>query len=422
MHQLKKYGAIGGAIALALCWPLAVGQIGKNVIEDGIAHLTSESVKAEIVSYERGYLSSDVTTRYIVQDPILAKELELDGFPTEFVVNSHVTHGLLSLQAKSIFEDSDHFPLTLTTVTQLNGNTDYSLVLDNWHQSSQGDNAAMISVTSSTLKGHLTVLGEMSYNLNIPSVEIDFNSGEKMLISGVKGSGDGRKQDNFWLGDQEISISGVKLSDAQQSSLFVMEEANYKFSSSLDDVSSRVDSQHAVNISKLEMPEGKAENLGLDMEFGGLDSNSFNYLISLYQNSPALTPEDVQNAMPYIDTLFDKGFYLALNKMTLTLGDGVEFNSVGEVKVPEGTRDITKNPANLLPALTGDIDTFFSKGLVEQYPFIKQGIDEALIQEFIEQNDQGYQLKAQIKDGNIVFESGQKIPLMALFFSAVTQP
>ncbi|MCG7489044.1 DUF945 family protein [Vibrio sp. Of14-4] len=419
MHQLKKYGAIGGAIALALCWPLAVGQIGQNVIKDGVAHLTNESLKAEVISYDRGYLSSEVTTRYTVHDPVLSKELELDGFPTEFVVNSHVTHGLLSLKAESTLEDTERFPLKLTTVTQLNGNTDYSLELGNWHQSSEGEDAAMISVTASTLKGHLTVLGEVSYDLNVPSVEIDFNSGEKMLISGIKGVGDGRKQDNFWLGDQEIRISDVKISDAQQSSIFNMEEAKYEFSSSIDEASSRVDSQHVVNISKLEMPEGKAENLGLDVEFGGLDSDAFNHLISLYQNSPTLTPEDIQHAMPYVDTLFDKGFFLSVNKATLTLGDAGEFNSVGKVSVPEGTSEITKNPAKLLPALSGDIDTFFSNGLVEQYPFIKQSIDEALVQEFIGQDDKGYQLKAELKDGNLVFESGQKIPLIQLFLPAV---
>ena len=113
MHQLKKYGAIGGAIALALCWPLAVGQIGQNVIKDGVAHLTNESLKAEVISYDRGYLSSEVTTRYTVDDPVLAKELELDGFPTEFIVNSHVSHGLLSLKAESTLEDSERFPLKL---------------------------------------------------------------------------------------------------------------------------------------------------------------------------------------------------------------------------------------------------------------------------------------------------------------------
>ena len=42
MQNLKKIGAIGGAISLALCWPLAVGQIGQSIIEDGITNMNDE--------------------------------------------------------------------------------------------------------------------------------------------------------------------------------------------------------------------------------------------------------------------------------------------------------------------------------------------------------------------------------------------
>ncbi|PNQ54052.1 DUF945 domain-containing protein, partial [Vibrio agarivorans] len=66
MKNFKKLGAIGGAISLALCWPLAVGQIGQSIIENGIAEMNSDEIKAEIVSYDRSYLSSVVLTRYTV--------------------------------------------------------------------------------------------------------------------------------------------------------------------------------------------------------------------------------------------------------------------------------------------------------------------------------------------------------------------
>ncbi|MGR5452384.1 DUF945 domain-containing protein, partial [Vibrio sp. PNB22_3_1] len=42
MTQLKKLGAIGGVVALGLCWPLAVGQIGERVIEDAIADINDD--------------------------------------------------------------------------------------------------------------------------------------------------------------------------------------------------------------------------------------------------------------------------------------------------------------------------------------------------------------------------------------------
>ena len=72
MQKLRKYAAVGGAIVLVLCWPLAVGQIGQNVIQDGVAQMNSDVVKAEIVHYDRGYLSSTVQTRYTIIDPTLA--------------------------------------------------------------------------------------------------------------------------------------------------------------------------------------------------------------------------------------------------------------------------------------------------------------------------------------------------------------
>ncbi|MDW3189852.1 DUF945 domain-containing protein, partial [Vibrio sp. Vb0932] len=56
MQNLKKLGAIGGAISLALCWPLAVGQIGQSIIEDGIANMNDKMIKGEVVEYQRGYL------------------------------------------------------------------------------------------------------------------------------------------------------------------------------------------------------------------------------------------------------------------------------------------------------------------------------------------------------------------------------
>tara|TARA_Y100001956_G_scaffold81541_1_gene99388 strand:+ start:2826 stop:4094 length:1269 start_codon:yes stop_codon:yes gene_type:complete len=422
MHQLKKYGAIGGAISLALCWPLAVGQIGQNVISDGVDQLNTSSVTAEIVSYERGYLSSEVQTRYTVNDPELIEQLAIDGLPNQFVVNSHISHGLLSLKAHSVLDNMDELPITLDTVTQLNGNTDFTLALDSWHQATEGNDGAMVSITPSRLTGHATVLGEITYDLSIPSIEVDFNSGEKLLIADVKGNGQGRKQNGFWLGEQQISVGDMSVADSAQIELFGMKNAQYDFSSSVEEASQRVSSQHVVGVEDLVTAEGKVDKLSLDLELGDLDSNSFERLLELYQSNPILTAEDIQTAIPYVETLFAKGFYLSMNKMALTLGEKGEFESKWKITVPQGTDNVTQNPAMILPSLTGNLDTFFSNDLVEQYPFIKQGVDEAIVMEFVEQTEKGYQIQAELKDGNLIFPSGQEVPLMALLLPAMMQP
>lgn len=420
--ELKKIAAIGGAVVLGLCWPLAVGQIGQAVISDGIAHLNSDSIKAEIVEYDRGYLSSTVKTRYTVLDPTLAEQLAVDGLPTEVVLNSHVSHGLFNLKAESVIDNQPELPLTLNTVTQLNGNTDYVLSMANWNQVSEGPDGAIVSVTASTLKGHISVLGDLTYQLSVPSVEVDFNSGEKVLLSGLSGQGEGKKINSFWIGEQTLKVAAASILDVDQSPLFSLSDSQYTFTSSFDDVEKTVSSQHVVDLRDLVTVDGGVDSVSIDLAFGGLDSVAFEHLVNLYQNNPMPTNADIDAAVPYVESLFSKGFYLAMNKMAVKLGDESEFESKWQITVPQGTDNVTQNPAMILPALTGDLDTFFSNGLVTQYPFIQQGIDEAMVMELIKETEKGYQIKAELKEGNLVFANGQQIPLMALLLPALMAP
>ncbi len=181
MNQLKKYGAIGGAVALVLCWPLAVGQIGQQVVEDGVEQLNNEGIRAEVVSYDRSYLSSVAETRYQVEDLVLKEQLEVDGLPTEIVVKSEISHGLFSLTANSQITNFPDFPLTLKTVTQLNGNTEFELALGSWSYQDQEQKVSM-SISPAVATGTATVLGQLTFNANIPSIQLDFENGEQLTF------------------------------------------------------------------------------------------------------------------------------------------------------------------------------------------------------------------------------------------------
>jgi uncharacterized protein YdgA (DUF945 family) len=109
-----------------------------------------------------------------------------------------------------------------------------------------------------------------------------------------------------------------------------------------------------------------------------------------------------------------------MNKMSLKVGQG-EFESQWKLSIPEGTDRISQDPSKILPALKGELNTYFSNQLVSDFPFIKQGIDEGIVMEIIEQTEQGYKLKAELNNANVVFESGQEIPLMALLLPILMQ-
>ena len=413
MQQLKKWGAIGGAVSLVLCWPLAVGSIGQNVINDGVAHLNSDAFKADVVDYDRGYLSSTVKTRFQVIDPHFAEQLRKDGLPTEFFVLSDVSHGLMSLSAHSVLENSTELPIELDTTTQLNGNTDFNLQLDNWHYVAQNKQKVMVSLSPASLSGSLTVLGELSYLLDMPSVELDFASGNKLMMTGIKANGQGKRTSSFWIGEQQLSIADASVIDTNQNSTFHMQNASYHFTSNEDATEQRVSGQHVMTLENLTTAKGEVGQFKMDLSFGDLDSQAFSRLLDIYQNNPTLSNSQIQAAVNNIETLFAQGFYVSMNQLSANVGEG-NFHSSFDLKVPQGTKNVAKNPMSVLPVLTGQLDSYVSETLLQSFPNVKQLVDEAIVMDIAEQTNQGYRIQAQLENSNLVFKNGQKIPLMAL--------
>lgn len=420
MENLKKIGAIGGAISLALCWPLAVGQIGQTIIEDGIANMNDEMVKGEIVEYDRGYLSSVVLTRYTVVDPEIKAQLERDGLPTAFDVTSDVTHGLTSLSADSKLVDADFLPLTMHSKTQLNGNTDFTLDLASWNY--QNDAQGMhLSSSPAQVKGNVTVLGDLNYQVSIPSVQIDFENGEEIHLTELKGEGKGKQAKGYWLGEQSFSLQKLDIVDAQLAPMFLIENASYSGNTSLNEAGDKLSTKLVLDAKQMRLTDGTdVDNFKLDFAIGDVDSKSFDEIMSIYQSSPMLDEQEVQKLLPHIDTLFSKGFNLSVNELSLAFGEG-KFRNEWQLSVPQGTNHITQDPMKLMTATNGSLNTYFSDELVDLYPFIQESVDELMVMELIQKKDNGYELKAQISDGKLKFENGQEFPLIALLMPALMQ-
>lgn len=420
MENLKKIGAIGGAISLALCWPLAVGQIGQTIIEDGIANMNDDMVKGEIVEYDRGYLSSVVLTRYTVVDPDIKTQLERDGLPTTFDVTSDLSHGLTSLTADSKLVDADFLPLTMHSKTQLNGNTAFTLDLDSWNY--QNDAQGMsLSTSPLQITGDVTVLGDLNYQVSVPSVQVDFENGEEIHLTELTGQGKGKQAKGYWLGEQTFSLQKLDVVDAQLAPMFMIENATYSGNTSFNEAGDKLNSKLNLNAKQLRLTDGTdVDNFKLDFSIADVDSQSFDQIMSIYQNSPMLDEQEIQTLLPHIDTLFSKGFKLSVNELSLAFGEG-KFRNEWQLSVPEGTDHITQDPMKLMMATSGSLSTYFSEELVDLYPFIQESVDELMVMELIEKKDNGYQLKAQISDGKLKFENGQEFPLIALLMPALMQ-
>lgn len=420
MQNLKKLGAIGGAISLALCLPLAVGQIGQSIIEDGIANMNDEMIKGEVIEYQRGYLSSVVLTRYTVVDPELKTQLLRDSIPTTFDVTSDVSHGLTSLTADSKLVENDFLPLTLQSQTQLNGNTAFTLDLDSWHYRNEAEDIS-VSTSPAKVSGNVTVLGDLNYQVSVPYVQVDFVNGDELHLNGLTGQGKGKQVKGYWLGEQVFSLEKLDVVDSTMTPVFLIENANYSGNTATDETGEKLNSQFNLAAKNLRLTDGTdVDDFKLDFSIADVDSQSFDEIMSIYQSSAVLSEQEVASLLPHIDTLFSKGFNLSVNELSLAFGEG-KFHNEWELSIPQGTEQITQNPMKLVNVTNGALSTYFSDELVDHYPFIQEGIDELLIMELIDKVEGGYQLKAQIGDGKLKFENGHEFPLIALLMPALMQ-
>ncbi|MCG3731280.1 DUF945 family protein [Vibrio cincinnatiensis] len=420
MKTLKRIGAVGGAVVLVLCWPLAVGQIGQNLVTNGVDNLSNDQLHAELVSYDRGYLSSSAITRYTLLDSQMKQRLEQQGLPSEWTVKSDIQHHAFSLSAVSTLLDQASIPLQVKTQTRLNGNTDFQVNLDNWLYQFGGEQAFTLSVTPSNIQGTATVFGEISYSLRFPSIVMDFVNGEQVQLANISAEGKGKKEQGFWLGKQKIAVDSVMLNDERQANAFNLGQATYEFHSSMDAKKRRFTSQHVVTAERFKTDEGEIRDVTFDFTLGEVDREAFSQLSELYQRYPSLSHVALNQALPLVEKLFSQGFHLTLNQLALKMNQG-ELAAKWSLTIPEGTHNILQEPGVVFSALNGDGDIFVSQQFVKDYPFIQQGLDELVMMEMATHDDRGYQLKAEIKGGSLFFASGKQVPLMALMMPLMIQ-
>ncbi|MGO1298283.1 MAG: DUF945 family protein [Vibrio sp.] len=434
MNNVKKVGAIAGAIAIAACWPLAVGQIGQNILEKGINNIHSPDVNVSLVKYDRGYLSSDMTSRVTITDSKLARQFKADGLPTTFLVHSDIDHELLSLSSNTRLPDYPDFPFTLDTQTQLNGNTNFKLNIAKWNYQHAGKEAYSISTSAGNVTGMITKLGELTFKSTLPSIAVDFANDAKITIHDIAVEGSGKRTGSLWVGDQTLTVGridaqgtatappkpGANAKSLQRAEPFsaTIEGLTYDFSSRLDQKETRFTSQHKVTIDEFKSDDIDAHDLTLSAALNNVDRASFVQLSDLYNGRSNVTGKDVGYALPFIDTLFAKGFSVEISQLDGSIDDG-NFTSQLKLSMPQGTEHVTRNPSQVIQLLQGNLGVTMSESLAKKYPMLQRTADELVVSEIAKQGKDGYAMKATIEKGNLVFDKDHQIPLQALMMMSM---
>ncbi|PML10504.1 hypothetical protein BCT86_00625 [Vibrio breoganii] len=411
MRQLKSIAAVGGAVALIGVWPLAVGHIGQTIVTDGIQNFDNQDIKVELEEYDRGYLSSVAKTLVTVIDPQAVAQLNAYGWPTQYELVHNINHGMLSLSGETFYSQVPE--LKLLTTTQLNGNTEFSTNVKAQQFDIAGSQPMTALLGALDIEGSVTVLGELEYQLTMPSLEFDYQNGAMIRFDGLASSGEGKVEQGLWMGEQTLSLDSFVVNDYEGVNLVEMGGLSYQFQTSQDETAHTLQGDYQLTLQEFKNHDGEAKNLSLSFTAGGFDKSAFLDLSEMYQNSPVWTEQDTAKALPKVDEFLAKGFFMSLNKFSVDVDEG-HFESNWNMNLPSGEANTSKDFLQLIELLQGDMNAFVSSDLVMAYPFIQENLDELLIMEVASQTDDGYKMSLQLKDGNILFSNGKEVPVMSL--------
>ncbi|SIO95043.1 DUF945 family protein [Vibrio spartinae] len=416
MNQLKKVAAVGGAVCLMACWPLVVGQIAERVFQDNIGNIDNQLVTAKVLNYDRGYLSSHVQTEIQVTDPGLKAQMQHDDLPTSWVLNSDVKHGLFSIDAVTQLDNQPDESLKIVTQTQLNGNTHFEIDSQVTHY--QGTTWSITS-TPMSLSGDVTTLGEIDYRLDVPSVQFS-HADLQINLNNFYGNGQGKKEKGFWVGSQTLQVDKTVMSDASGLGDFILENVGYQNTSSMDADRARYDTRQQFNIAKISAQDGVVEHLNVIFSMGQLDVDSLAKIAEILEHYADITPADAQNLQQALDQLVAKGFSIALEQLDIGLAQG-QIESKVDLKLPADMQSTPQDPLEVVKKLTGHVESQVPKAVADAFPVLQQGVDELVTMKMMRENGDVYQMNATVQDGDLVFESGKKVPLMVILMSAMMQ-
>lgn len=417
MNKIKTLSATAGAIALALCWPLAVGQMGQTALTQGIAQFNQQNqpIKAKIAHYDRGYLSSDVTTHFTVTDEPLSQRLQANGLPTEFDVRSHLTHGVFSLTAHSELKSVLDLPLTLDTVTRPTGDTQFSVQLGQWHFVSQANPALKARTKEAQITGNWSAKeGLVQYALDVPYLFAALGENEQLTLEKLQGAGE--RLNGSWLSDSQLELASFNLNHASQN--LVLSQVEYR-SHLAEGEGGRINNAHRLTIADAHLHAQHLQHVDVEVALNDLDRDAVLMWDKAHREAKTNTAESAGSG---ITTLFKQGFSVVLKHISLMVDGGGTLSSHGELVIPTGTQVLASNPMNtLLFQSQGESHSQFSAAWIKKYPDLL-ALNQVSPSALQESKEGDYVLNFSWDKQQLTFDNGDKVPMVSLIVPLILQP
>lgn len=429
--MLKKIGAVGGAVALVLCWPLATGQIGERIYLDTLGQYDNPYLTVTNDSYDRGYLTSEVVSKVVFKDELKAI-FEDEGLPTEWYFKHHVSHGVTGISSTSELMVNDDIkpvikqlwgenaiPVTFTTQTAITRSTDFTFTMNPIKVDNLNGNRA--DVAAFVMTGSVNADGAGEFYYKLPTASLTTVASEEMQLEGLEGSGKGRLDRQFWIGSQNLSLNSVSFKDLSAEKSVDINRISIDMNNVLSEPAEKnaspiLTNTNQVTVGNLTSLDGEQyKDFNFQLSFAGLDYPAISRLGELSERfEQQMTEDQVREAAEALDELVAKGLTFSISDLSVMTPQG-SVKSHLSLTVSPGLERASENMARIAENVTGDIQLSLPVELVEADPVLSERATMMEQSSIVERNETHYLLNMKIDGDKIILASGDQLPLAMLF-------
>ncbi|UTV26773.1 DUF945 family protein [Photobacterium atrarenae] len=432
--MLKKIGAIGGAVSIILCWPLATGQIGERIYLDTVGQYENPYLTISNESYDRGYLSSDVVSRLEVKDDWKSL-FDEEGLPTVWYVRHQVKHGVLGLESTSELVLDEAFkpvadklwgegvtPIRFTTSTALTRTTEFSITMNPIaFQDEQGANA---DVTSFVMTGTVDSQGSGEFHYQLPEANLTTTAREAMTLTGLEGSGQGVMDGQFWIGSQSLKVDHISFHNIEADQGVALDNLMVAMTNRLvqpepaegeTEVNSMLTNTNSVRVDRVVALDGQEyQNFNFQVALSDMDYPAISRLGEVAEGiEQEMTQAQAEEAALALDLLVAKGLKFAVEQLSVETPKGAVTSHLN-LEVAPGIARASQNLASITEKLQGDFSLQLPIALVEANPAM---LEKATMMEqngIVEKGAEYYRLNMKVDGDQIILASGDQLPLAML--------
>ena len=361
---------------LILLSPAIVGRLAENNIEENIEWAESDSpgVSIQTESFDRGWLTSEGRHRVVLdggQFREMAEEYTASTGNADLpslIIDTQLEHGPLPVSTMSpglanavstfMIDPGNGVPIeipgALTSKVGLSGASSSHLLLESGSFDLEDARlewtGADMVFESDPSTGNVSIDGEISpWTISADDGAAGF-SGMTITADQV------RSKFGFGVGSVDMTMGSITLKD--DSGLFSISEMSLNAESSIDD--DRLNANTVFTMDQMTIPAFGAVDFGIDVSLERMDAASSAVIGKAFQDAQSAPDPEAALANLYpeieaeVETLFTRGFSIRMNKLDVTLPQGV-VSAKFSVDVPESD-DPNFSWATVLLGMNANID------------------------------------------------------------------